>query len=151
MAITDSDKDMGQNRAELALGTTKHKRTVIDMHRNLKHFTRENAAANGRKGGKASGEARRRQHSLRQALIALMSMPREGEEIDGTMAMARGLFEKACSGDAAAFKLVYELTDAPLDRLAIQRQVAEYSSIPALEFDDFLDQKELPAEYRQRA
>ena len=151
MAIADDGKGMGQNRAELAPRATKHKRTVIDMHGNLKPFTRENAAANGRKGGKASGEARRRQHSLRQALIALMSMPRDGEEVDGTMAMARGLFEKACSGDAAAFKLIFDLTDGPLDKLAIRREVAGYEGSPALEFLDYIDQRELPAEYQQRA
>lgn len=46
---------------------------------NLKPFTsdqnREKAAENGRKGGKASGEAKRRKKEMRERLELLLSMP----------------------------------------------------------------------------
>lgn len=85
--------------------------------------SREEAKKNGAKGGRASGESRRRKKSLREAADLYLSMPvsdrrkwnkiaREGvdpEDIDNQMAMIIGLTQKAMAGDAKAAKLLFEL------------------------------------------
>lgn len=80
---------------------------------------REIAAA----GGRASGEARRRKKSLRDAAELYLSLPvsnktawnklaRDGvdpEDVDNQMAIIAGLTIKAVKGDAKAAKLLFEL------------------------------------------
>lgn len=84
---------------------------------------REEAAKNGRTGGKASGIARRRKRSLREAADLYLSLPvadrkswnkiaREGvapEDIDNQMAMIIGLTQRAMKGDAKAAKVIVDL------------------------------------------
>ena len=74
-------------------------------------------------GGKASGEARRRKKSLREAAELYLSLPvsdkrawnklaRDGvdpEDVDNQMAIIAGLTIKAVKGDAKAAKLLFEL------------------------------------------
>lgn len=74
-------------------------------------------------GGRASGVARRRKRSLREAADLYLSMPvanrrkwnaiaKEGvdpEDIDNQMAMIIGLTQAAIGGDAKAAKLLFEL------------------------------------------
>ena len=74
-------------------------------------------------GGRASGVARRRKRSLREAADLYLSMPvanrrkwnaiaKEGvdpEDIDNQMAMIIGLTQAAINGDAKAAKLLFEL------------------------------------------
>ena len=80
---------------------------------------REIAAA----GGRASGEARRRKKSLREAAELYLSLPvsnktawnklaRDGvapEDVDNQMAIIAGLTIKAVKGDAKAAKLLFDL------------------------------------------
>lgn len=75
------------------------------------------------KGGKASGAARRRKRSLKEAADLYLSMPvsdrrrwnviaRKGvepEDIDNQMAMIIGLTEAATNGDAKAAKIIVDL------------------------------------------
>lgn len=77
----------------------------------------------GSKGGKASGEARRRKRSMREAAEAYLSLPvtdgrarnrlvRKGlkaNEIDNQMAMIVGLTTAATAGDARAAKALIDL------------------------------------------
>ena len=77
----------------------------------------------GRKGGRASGESRRRKKSLREAAELYLSLPvsdkrawnklaRNGvepEDVDNQMAIIAGLTIKAVKGDAKAAKLLFEL------------------------------------------
>lgn len=77
----------------------------------------------GRKGGKASGVARRRKRSLREAADLYLSLPisdkrqknkavRRGvepEDVDNQMAMIIGLVEGATAGDARAAKVIVDL------------------------------------------
>lgn len=84
---------------------------------------REEAAKNGRLGGKASGAARRRKRSLREAADLYLSLPVEdkrkwnklarryvdAEDIDNQMAMIVALWEGAVSGDARAAKVLIDL------------------------------------------
>lgn len=80
---------------------------------------REIAAA----GGRASGEARRRKKSLREAAELYLSLPvadkrawnklaRDGvepEDVDNQMAIIAGLTIKAAKGDAKAAKVLFDL------------------------------------------
>lgn len=77
----------------------------------------------GRKGGEASGVARRRKRSLREAADLYLSLPvsdkrqknkavRRGvepEDVDNQMAMIIGLVEAATAGDARAAKVIVDL------------------------------------------
>lgn len=83
----------------------------------------EEARERGRKGGIASGVARRRKRSLREAADLYLSLPvadrrkwnkiaREGvdpEDIDNQMAMIIGLTQQAMKGDAKAAKVIVDL------------------------------------------
>lgn len=81
------------------------------------------ARENGRKGGIASGAARRRKRSLKEAADLYLSLPvtdrrvwnkiaRDGvepEDIDNQMAIVAGLSERAVKGDAKAAKVLFDL------------------------------------------
>ena len=83
----------------------------------------EEAARNGSKGGIASGAARRRKKSLKEATDLYLSLPvtdrrrlnklkrraLDPEDIDNQMAMVVGLTEAATTGDARAAKVILEM------------------------------------------
>ena len=80
---------------------------------NLKPFTsdqsREEAAENGRKGGIASGEARRRKRDLRLALEILLEKEytdKKGKVMTGAEAITTKLFEQAMKGNVKAFETI---------------------------------------------
>ena len=83
----------------------------------------EEAREMGRKGGRASGESRRRKKSLREAAELYLSLPvsdkrawnklaKDGvapEDVDNQMAIIAGLSIKASKGDAKAAKVLFDL------------------------------------------
>ena len=83
----------------------------------------EEARERGRNGGRASGEARRRKKSLREAAELYLSLPvsdkrkwnrlsEEGvppEDVDNQMAIIAGLAARAMKGDAKAAKALFDL------------------------------------------
>lgn len=83
----------------------------------------EEAARNGSKGGIASGAARRRKRSMKEAADLYLSLPvtdrrqvnklkrktLEADDIDNQMAIIVGLTEKATAGDARAAKVILEM------------------------------------------
>ena len=83
----------------------------------------EEARERGRNGGRASGEARRRKKSLREAAELYLSLPvsdkrawnklaKAGvapEDVDNQMAIIAGLSIKAAKGDAKAAKVLFDL------------------------------------------
>lgn len=85
--------------------------------------SRSKAAENGRKGGIASGAARRRKRSLKEAADLFLSLPVSGkrtfnqmaaagidpDDIDNQMAMIVGLTRSAVNGDARAAKVIIDL------------------------------------------
>lgn len=85
--------------------------------------SKEEARELGREGGRASGVARRRKRSLREAADLYLSLPvadrkawnkiaKEGvdpEDIDNQMAMIIGLTQRAIKGDAKAAKIIVDL------------------------------------------
>lgn len=73
--------------------------------KNLKKFQSvSEARESGRKGGIASGVARRKKRELRFALLALMENEKNGK--NGIERMAAALFRKALDGDIKAIQLI---------------------------------------------
>lgn len=89
---------------------------------NLKPFTPRNAAEYGRKGGRASGESKRRKRSIREAMETLLSLPCVDVDIrrnlqaagfkdsESTMAAAVAwqAVQGALNGNPAMMKLVLD-------------------------------------------
>ena len=81
---------------------------------NLRKFTsdqsREEATKNGKKGGIASGEARRRKRDLKRAIEILLESDvkdkKTGEQLSGAEAIATAQFRKALKGDTKAFEVL---------------------------------------------
>lgn len=100
---------------------------TLANEQNLKPFTsdqsREEAKKNGAKGGIASGKARRRKRSLKEAADLYLSLPVsdkrrwnkiarkyvDPEDVDNQMAMIIGLTEAATAGDARAANVLVKL------------------------------------------
>ena len=96
----------------------------------------EEAARNGSKGGIASGIARRRKRSLKEAADLYLSLPVsdkrkwnriaaryvEPEDIDNQMAMIVGMVDAAAAGDARAARVIVDLIgdDTDADSRAVQ-------------------------------
>lgn len=81
--------------------------------KNLKPFTsdqdREEAARNGRKGGKARAESIKRKKDIRLALEILLESDvkgKDGKKMSGAEAMAAKVFQGALKGDWKAWELV---------------------------------------------
>lgn len=77
---------------------------------NLKPFTsdqdREAARRNGAKGGRKSGETKRRRKLFAEAfdeLLARRWVDRNGNEIEGVAALAARVYQQAMDGDMRAF------------------------------------------------
>ena len=75
---------------------------------NLKVPTSEEARRYGQKGGQKSGEARRKNKSLREALRFLLQERYEyaGETVDGFELLAIKTFEQAQNGSVKAFEVI---------------------------------------------
>lgn len=76
-----------------------------------------------KKGGIASGEARRRKRDLRRAMEALLEKDLKagnGEMLTGAEAMALKQFEKALKGDTRAFEAVRDTAgQKPVDKVMV--------------------------------
>lgn len=95
----------------------------LEPYRFDSNQSREKAAENGRKGGKASGDAKRRKKTLREAAEIYLSLPvssqkswnklaKDGvdpEDVTNAMAIMAGLTIKAAKGDAKAAKVLFDL------------------------------------------
>ena len=94
---------------------------------NLKRFTseqsREKAVENGRKGGIASGEAKRKRRDLRLQFELLLDKEftgKNGEKMTGAEIITMKQFEKALKGDAKAFEIVRDTAgQKPVDKVMI--------------------------------
>ena len=90
---------------------------------NLRVPTSSEARANGKKGGIASGEARRAKKSLREAMQVLMDADltgKDGKTMTGTEAMAARAFQAALKGDWKAWELVRDTAgQKPVDRVMV--------------------------------
>lgn len=92
---------------------------------NLVPFTsdqsRDEAKKNGKKGGIASGEARRKKKLMREAFEELLSRDyhdQAGNVLDGTSALAAKVFKQAMDGDLKAFEIIRDTTgQKPVERV----------------------------------
>ena len=74
----------------------------------------EEARERGRKGGLASGEARRKRKTLKEELLLMLS---EGET---QQSVTLALIEKAMSGDTKAFEVIRDtIGEKPVDKVMI--------------------------------
>lgn len=117
---------------------------------NLKRdFTREELAENGRKGGVASGVAKRRQRTFRESIKAIMACPVPDDEqrdrleqlgVDATMlnAIHMAINERAMRGDVDAARYLrdtagekpregvdLDISDRPLESLDLSKLTDE--------------------------
>lgn len=90
---------------------------------NLKVPTSEEARENGKAGGIASGEARRRKRDIRLALEALLEKEytdSKGKTVTGAEAIAIKQMEKALKGDPRAFELVRDTAgQKPIEKIMV--------------------------------
>ena len=109
--------------------------------------TKEEARELGRRGGKASGAARRRKRSLKEAADLFLSLPVEdkrrwnklarryldAEDIDNQMAMVVALWDGAVGGDARSAKVLIDLLgndseeDGNAAQLTMDAELEEFS------------------------
>ena len=82
---------------------------------NLKPVSsKKEARERGRKGGLASGEARRKRKTLKEELLLILS---EGET---QQSVTLALIEKAMSGDTKAFEVIRDtIGEKPIDKVMI--------------------------------
>lgn len=105
---------------------------------NLVNFTsdqdREAAVRNGRKGGIASGEAKRRRKSLREQLEILLENGNTQESV------AVALIEKAMGGDVKAFEVLRDTVgEKPVDKVETKQTVVDMSKFTTEEIKAMLD------------
>lgn len=102
---------------------------------NLRPFTsdqnREEAMKNGSKGGKASGEARRRKRDLRLALEALLEKEFKGDDgelLSGAELLALKQFKKGIEGDTKAFEVIRDTAgQKPVEKVEVGKIDKEQS------------------------
>jgi hypothetical protein len=95
----------------------------VPNEKNLKRLSPSEARENGRKGGKASANARRQRKTLRENMNLLLNLEVSSvkdfdelskmgiplEDIDNSMLLTAALFQKAKTGDVAAYKEIRDL------------------------------------------
>ena len=76
--------------------------------------SKEEARERGRKGGLASGEARRKRKTLKEELLLMLS------ECETQQSVTLALIEKAMSGDTKAFEVIRDtIGEKPVDKVMI--------------------------------
>ena len=87
----------------------------MDGKENLRPVSsKDEARERGRKGGLASGEARRKRKTLKEELLLMLS---EGET---QQSVTLALIEKAMSGDTKAFEVIRDtIGEKPVDKVMI--------------------------------
>ena len=88
---------------------------------NLRVPTSEEARENGRKGGIASGKARREKKQLRECLEELLDrvyQSDDGQQMTGAELISARLFLNARSGDNKAYEMIRDTTgQKPVERI----------------------------------
>lgn len=90
---------------------------------NLKVPTSSEARKNGRKGGLASAEAKRKRKSLKEELLLMLS------DGDVQKSVTLALIEKAMAGDTKAFEVIRDtIGEKPVDKLIVSEVDADVVS-----------------------
>ena len=98
--------------------------------------SKEEARERGRKGGLASGEARRKRKTLKEELLLMLS---EGET---QKSVTLALIEKAMSGDTKAFEVIRDtIGEKPADKVETKQTVLDMSAFSTEEIKAMLDEE----------
>ena len=98
--------------------------------------SKEEARERGRKGGLASGEARRKRKTLKEELLLMLS---EGET---QKSVSLALIEKAMNGDTKAFEVIRDtIGEKPADKVETKQTVLDMSSFSTEEIKAMLDEE----------
>ena len=102
---------------------------------NLKPVTsKKEARERGRKGGLASGEARRKRKTLKEELLLML----EDEEVQKSVAVA--LIQEAQSGNVKAFGMLRDtIGEAPVEKVQTTQTVVDMSAFSTDEIKAMLD------------
>lgn len=108
---------------------------------NLKPSEYKLSQEEAKKGGIASGEARRRKRDLRLAMEALLEKDfkgKDGLQVSGAEAIAMKQFEKAMKGDTRAFEMVRDTSgQKPIDKVMISEvDQSVIDEVEKMVFDD---------------
>ena len=96
--------------------------------------SKEEARERGRKGGLASGEARRKRKTLKEELRLMLS---EGET---QKSVTLALIEKAMSGDTKAFEVIRDtIGERPVEKVQATQTVVDMSAFSTEEIKAMLD------------
>lgn len=98
--------------------------------------SKEEARERGRKGGLASGEARRKRKTLKEELLLMLS---EGET---QKSVTIALIEKAMSGDTKAFEVIRDtIGERPVEKVQATQTVVDMSAFSTEEIKAMLDEE----------
>lgn len=98
--------------------------------------SKEEARERGRKGGLASGEARRKRKTLKEELLLMLS---EGET---QKSVTLALIEKAMSGDTKAFEVIRDtIGERPVEKVQATQTVVDMSAFSTEEIKAMLDEE----------
>ena len=94
----------------------------------------EEARERGRKGGLASGEARRKRKTLKEELLLML----EDEEVQKSVAVA--LIQEAQNGNVKAFGMLRDtIGEAPVEKVQTTQTVVDVSAVSTDEIKAMLD------------
>lgn len=103
----------------------------------------EEAVEAGRKGGIASGEAKRHKKLLRECLEELLNKEitdKKGVSMTGAEALAAMAFKKALAGDLRAFEVVRDTAgQKPVEKVQSSQTVVDMSKFTTEEIKAMLD------------
>lgn len=104
-------------------------------------LTHEEAVKNGRKGGVASGEARKKKRLMREAFEELLAREyhdASGKTLDGTELLALKVFKQAMDGDLKAFEIIRDTTgQKPIERIeTVEIPPETYARVDAILSED---------------
>lgn len=98
--------------------------------------SKEEARERGRKGGLASGEARRKRKTLKEELLLML----EDEEVQKSVAVA--LIQEAQNGNVKAFGMLRDtIGEAPVEKVQTTQTVVDMSSFSTEEIKAMLDEE----------
>ena len=96
----------------------------------------EEARERGRKGGLASGEARRKRKTLKEELLLML----EDEEVQKSVAVA--LIQEAQNGNVKAFGMLRDtIGEAPVEKVQTTQTVVDLSGFSTDEIKAMLDEE----------
>lgn len=104
---------------------------------NLKPVSsKKEARERGRKGGLASGEARRKRKTLKEELLMML----EDEEVQKSVAVA--LIQEAQNGNVKAFGMLRDtIGEAPVEKVQTTQTVVDMSAFSTEEIKAMLDEE----------